>query len=195
MIKIIGISGSPRKGGNSETLLDEALDGARSAGASCEKIRLNDLNYKACQECGGCKATGKCIIEDDMRPIYRKADEADGIIIASPIFFGSVTAQLKTMIDRFQCYWVKKYVLKEPPSPKKKKGVFLCISGSDRKEFFENAKKIVKIFFATLNVEYLGDLFCPTTENMDEIKRDKDTLVRAFELGETLVNKLRNKKD
>ena len=190
MVKIIGIGGSPRKSGNSDMLLDEALDGARSAGAATEKIVLNDLNFKACQECDGCHDTGICVIKDDMQFVYQRIEESDGLIIASPIFFGSLTAQLKAMIDRFQCLWVKRHILKRPVASKKRKGAFLCVYGSDRSEFFESAKKIVKIFFATLGIEYLGELSCGNLENVGAVKKEKTVLVRAFELGEMLAKSL-----
>jgi len=189
-MKVIGISGSPRKGGNSEILLDEALKGARSAGASIEKIILNDLDFKACQECGGCDESGSCIIDDDMRLVYKKIAQADRIVIASPIFFGSVTAQLKAMIDRFQSLWVKKYVLKKPASPRKKrKGIFLCVSGSDKEGFFKNARSLVRIFFNTLDIVYFGDLFCGSVDKKSDIKKRIAVLRKAFELGAALAHK------
>jgi len=190
-MKVVGISGSPRKGGNSEMLLDEALKGARSAGASTEKIILNDLDFKACQECGGCDESGACIINDDMRLVYKKIEQADRLVIASPVFFGSVTAQLKAMIDRFQCQWVKKYVLKKPAQPgKTRKGIFLCVSGTDKKEFFENARSLIRIFFSTLDIVYFGDLFCGGVDRKSAIKKRKVILRKAFKLGAALVNRV-----
>ncbi|MBI4974861.1 MAG: flavodoxin family protein, partial [Candidatus Omnitrophica bacterium] len=154
-MKILGISGSPRKGGNTDTLLDKALEGAQSAGARVEKIALNDLNFKPCQECGGCDETGICVIDDDMQLVYRSLNSADAVIVASPIFFGSVTAQVKMMIDRLQSLWVLKYVLRKAATARRKrKGIFLCVSAARKKRFFENAKSIIKIFFATLDIKY-----------------------------------------
>ena len=108
MTKVLGISASPRRGGNAEVLLDAALSGAAGAGAIVEKIILNELCLKPCQACDGCSKTGACIIKDDMRQIYKKVDETDALIVASPIYFGSLAAQAKIMIDRFQPYWVRK---------------------------------------------------------------------------------------
>ena len=191
MIKVIGIGGSPRKGGNSDILLDEALKGARKSGGSCEKIILNDLDFRPCQECGGCDETGICVIKDDMRLVYKNIEEADRVIIASPIFFGSLSAQIKMMIDRFQSYWIRKYILKKPVSTKKnRKGIFLCASGSDKKEFFENAKKTIRIFFMTISIKYSGDLFCGGIDEKAAIKKNKKMLAKAFKLGEALVKNL-----
>ena len=187
-MRVIGISASPKRGGNTEALLDRALAGASSKGAVAEKIIINDLRFKPCQECGGCQATGICVIRDDMQAVYEKLSNADVVIVASPIFFGSVTAQLKAMIDRYQCSWVAKYVLKRrPPAARKRRGAFLCASGSRKKEFFENAREIVKIFFATLDIEYARELFCPGVEGKAEILANKKALDEAYVLGRELV--------
>jgi len=180
---------SPRNGGNSDIILDKALEGARSAGARVDKIILNDLDFKACQECGGCGRTGICTRRDGMRPVYKKLESSDAVIIASPVFFGTVSAQLKMMIERFQCLWVKKYILKlSPPRKKKRRGVFLCVSASDRKEFFENAKKIVRIFFATLDIEYFEEVFCAKVDKAGAIRAHKEALNKAFRLGKRLAS-------
>lgn len=187
-MRVFGISGSPKKGGFTNLLLDEALDGARASGALTEKIILNELDFKPCQECGGCDETGVCVI-DDMRPVYDKLAKADAIIVASPIYFGTITAQLKAMIDRCHSLWVAKYVLKKDLLAKKKrKGIFLCVGGKNVGEYFENAKKIIKIFFITLNIEYSSDLFVGGLNKMtpNSIKR-KESLLKSYELGLSLV--------
>ena len=187
-MKILGISGSPRKGGNTDTLLDRSLEGARSAGAFVEKVILNDLNFKPCQECGGCDETGICVVQDDMQPLYKKLIDSDSVIIASPIFFGSLSAQVKMMIDRLQCLWVLKYVLRKAVTARRKrKGIFLCVGGAAKEEFFENAKSIIKIFFATLDIKYAGDLCLGGVDRKQEISERPDALKRAFELGRALL--------
>ena len=111
-MNVLGISGSPKANGLTGLLLDKTLDGARALGAHTEKIILNDLNFKACQECGGCDETGVCVLDDDMRPIYEKLARADAVVVASPVYFGNITAQLKAMIDRCHSSWMAKYILK-----------------------------------------------------------------------------------
>ena len=101
-MNILGINGSPRIGGNTDILLDKALEGAKDKGAVIEKIILNTFKFSPCQECENIKDDGTCIVEDDMQIIYKKIEEADAVILASPIFFGSLSAQTKMMIDRFQ---------------------------------------------------------------------------------------------
>ena len=100
MVKIIGIVGSPRTGGNTSYLIETALKSAEIAGAEIEIINLGSADIEPCVACDICKATGECAIYDDMREINEKLMKSDGIIVGSPVYFGSVTAQLKMLIDR-----------------------------------------------------------------------------------------------
>lgn len=100
-MKILGILGSPRNNGNTVMLLDAVLDSAKQAGAQTEKIGISGLDIKFCIACGNCYRTGKCIYDDDVVKIQEKMMEADGIVLASPNYFQSTTAQMKTIFDRF----------------------------------------------------------------------------------------------
>jgi len=182
-MKVLGINASPRIGGNTAILLDKVLEGAKSNGAEVEKIILNKLRISPCQECEDIKDDGTCIVEDDMQAIYKKIKETDILVFASPIFFGSLSAQAKMMIDRFQCLWRVRYILKKDTGFKRTKGVFISVEGSDRKDFFENVKAIVRNLFATINVDYKGELFCSNTDKKRGILHHPDYLKKAFELG------------
>ena len=116
-MKIIGVHGSPRRGGNTELLLGEFLRGCREAGAEVEEFHLRDLKISPCLEIYACKKDGNCPINDDMKLLYAKFVEADGLAIASPIFFYAVSAQLKAMIDRCQAMWARRYILHQTISP------------------------------------------------------------------------------
>ena len=185
-MKILGINGSPRKGGNTDILLDKALEGANSRGVQVEKVVLNSLKFSACQECENLSDDRICIIEDDMQPVYKKIEQADAIILASPIFFGSLSAQTKMMIDRFQCVWRLKQVLKKDVYGKRRVGAFISVEGSNRTDFFDNAKSIVKHFFAMINAVYKDELFCSGINNKGDILKYPDFLQRAFELGKKI---------
>ena len=184
---VLGISGSPRIGGNTELILDKALEGAKTKGAKVEKVILNKLKMCPCQECEKVKDDGTCKIEDDFQSLYAKINAADAIILASPIFFGSLSAQTKIMIDRFQCEWRYKYVLKGKTALKKKEGAFISVEGSKRQDFFDNGKAIVKNFFATADINYKADLFCPSIEDKKDILKHSDFLKKALELGKNLA--------
>lgn len=182
-MKVLGINGSPRIGGNTDILLDKALEGAKDAGADTEKIALGGLTFSPCLECERLKDYGNCIVEDDMRAVYKKVKEADALIVASPVFFGSLSAQTKMMIDRFQCAWGAKYILKKDIF-KKKTGAFISAAASDRKDFFENSKAIVKNFFAVVNAAYKEELFCSGVDEKAAVLKRGDCLEKARRLGE-----------
>lgn len=187
-IKVLGISGSPRRDGNTEKLLDQALTGAKAQSAVVEKLVLNELKFVPCQDCGGCDETGVCIEEDAMEQVYEKVNQADIIILASPIFFGNLSAQTKMMIDRFQSWWVAKYVLKKPWVEKgEREGFFLCVGGQDRQDYFEAAEKLVKILFASLNFNFAGSLFYPGVDKMGDVEKHPTALKEAFLAGQNLV--------
>jgi len=104
-MKIIAFNGSPRKNWNTATLLNKALEGAASKGAETELIHLYDLNYKGCNSCFACKTKdgksyGKCPIQDDLAAIFKKVEEADAIILGSPIYLGRVTGEMASFMDR-----------------------------------------------------------------------------------------------
>ncbi|MEM3040706.1 MAG: flavodoxin family protein [Nitrososphaerota archaeon] len=99
-MRVLGIVCSPRKGGNTEILVNEALLGAAERGAETELIQLAGKNIGPCTACGECANTGNCTIEDDMKPIYQKLLQADGIIVGTPVYFWTVSAQAKLFIDR-----------------------------------------------------------------------------------------------
>jgi multimeric flavodoxin WrbA len=100
LVKIIGIVGSPRTDGNTAYLVETALKSAEEVGAETEIINLGSASLEPCVACDICKATGECAIYDDMGEIMEKIMGADGMIIGSPVYFGSVTSQLKMFIDR-----------------------------------------------------------------------------------------------
>ena len=182
----MGILGSPRRDGNSEMLLDKAMEGAGSSGLDTEKIILNELRFLPCQECGGCQSRGNCIVDDQMQVVYKKIDEAQALILASPIFFGSLTAQVKAMIDRYQCRWAAKYILGKKETKPSKKGFLILVSATNKDSFFKNAESIVKNFFAVLAVEFAGNLYCPNVDKKGKILEYQDCLKEAFELGKNM---------
>jgi len=104
-MKVIAINGSPRKNANTATLLKKALEGASSQGAETELISLYDFNYKGCISCFACKriggkSYGKCAINDDLAPIFKKIEEADALIFGSPIYFGDTTGAIRSFMER-----------------------------------------------------------------------------------------------
>jgi multimeric flavodoxin WrbA len=189
-MKVLGLFGSPRRGGNTEILLEEALKGAEREGAEIERFYLSDLDITPCTECHGCDETGSCIILDDMQKIYPQLLEADVIILASPIFFYGVTAWAKTVIDRSQALWAKKYLVNDPSMGKRgkrRKGFFISVGATKGQKVFEGAILTVKYFFDALNAEYTGELVYRGVEGKGEILKHPEALERAREAGRRLV--------
>ena len=189
-MKALGIFGSPRRGGNTELLLEEALKGAEEEGANVERLYLSDYTITPCKECHGCDNSGNCVVLDDMQKIYPKLLEADVIIFASPIFFYGVTAWAKALIDRSQPFWAKKYLLKDPSlgkEGKKKKGFFISVGATKGKKVFDGAILTVKYFFDVLNAEHVGELVFRGVEAKGDILKHPEALQQAFEVGRMLV--------
>ena len=185
-MKVLGIMGSPRIEGNTDRLLDEALRGAQSQQAAVEKIVVDKLKITPCREYYGCLRDGNCVIRDDMDDIYPKLLNADAIIVASPIFFYSVTAQLKALIDRCQALWARKYVLKNLNVPERK-GAFIAVGATKGEKLFEGPILTIRYFFKAINAEYTDELLIRGVDKKGEIIERPDTLADAFEMGERLV--------
>lgn len=189
-VKVLGISTSPRLKGNSDLLLREALAGAESAGALIEYIRLCDLNISPCIECNCCYKTGKCRIEDDYQMVSAKILEADRLIFATPIFFMTVCAQAKMLIDRCQCLWAHKYVLNKPlitSGGHDRRAMVIAVGGSKGKKMFENIRLTMKSYFDVLDMNYMANLFVNKVDDCGKIKKHPSAMKEAYRLGSELV--------
>ncbi|WP_366922446.1 flavodoxin family protein [Metallumcola ferriviriculae] len=160
MAKILAFVGSPRREGNSETLVAEFLKGSENAGAKTELIRLNALDIRLCQACDACAGSGFCVMRDDLRPIYAEIAAAAGLLIMTPIYFGSLSAQTKVFIDRFQCWWHAKYTFKRPFVNKEEKrpAFFMTVGAWKNKSYGQNAADIAKVYFTSINYRLTGEL-------------------------------------
>jgi multimeric flavodoxin WrbA len=190
-MKVLGIFGSPRRGGNTDILLEEILKGAEKEGAGVDRIYLTDYAITPCKECHGCDQTGQCVILDDMQKIYPKLLESDIIVLASPIFFYGVTAWAKALIDRSQALWAQKYLLKDSSlgkEGKKRRGFFISVGATKGQKVFEGAILTAKYFFDTFNAEYTGELVFRGVDGKGDIfKKHPDALEQAYEAGRKLV--------
>lgn len=196
-MKIIGIAGGPRRNGNTDTLLTEFLKGAESKGAETKKIYINNLKIKPCQHCDVCLREGKCRIQDDMQQIYDELEQADVIVLASPVQFSGPPAPVKAMIDRCQCLWARKYVLKTPPlsKNKKRKGFLISVGGTRLKDMFQPTRIIVKTWFHVLEVEDNGELMVSGIDKKGEILNNPDAVKNAYEAGQKLASQDSDKED
>ena len=189
-MKVLGILGSPRRGGNTEILLDETLRGASARGGSCEKLVLRDLKIAPCLEIYECAKEGVCAIKDDMHDIVPKLLQAERLIIASPIFFYGVTALAKAMIDRCQSLWARKYILKLQLSQvSDRRGAFISVAATRGQKLFDGAKLTVKYFFDAIDVIYSDELLVRGADTRGEVRSQPEAIQAAYELGWRLVQK------
>jgi multimeric flavodoxin WrbA len=189
-LKVIGISASPRLNGNSDLLLRQALAGAESVGAQTEYLRLSDFKIAPCIECNSCYKTGRCVVKDDYHLISAKMLDADRLIFATPIFFMTVCAQAKILIDRCQCLWAHKYVLKKPlisAAGRDRRAMVIAVGGSKSKKMFDSIRLTMKYFFDVLDINYAANLFVNKVEDPGQIKNHPSAMEQAFALGQKLV--------
>jgi multimeric flavodoxin WrbA len=188
--KILAVYGSPRRNGNTAMLLKRAVDGAKEAGADVEEIVLRDLKMSPCLEIYACQKTGRCAIGDDFQGVYDKLLACDGIIFASPIFFYTVSAHAKILIDRCQSLWVKKYWIDKVPFGLReftKKGVFISVGATKGKKLFDGALLTIKYFFDVLDMELTNTLLVRELDFEGDILKYPKILEHAREAGENLA--------
>jgi len=185
-LKVLGIMGSPRIKGNTDLLLGEALRGAQSQGAGVKKLVVDKLKITPCREYYGCLRDGNCVIRDDMDEIYPQLLDADVIIVASPMFFYGITAQLKALVDRCQAMWVRRYRLHNLPESARK-GAFIAVGATKGKNLFEGSVLTVKYFFEAIGADYADELLIRAIDKRGEIKEHPTALADAFELGKRLA--------
>ncbi len=193
-VTVLGISGSPHRHGNTETLLDSFLDGTRAAGASVEKVVLRDLHYTPCKGCNACHKTGECIVQDDAIMLFDKILAADCIAVASPIYSMGITAELKGLIDRGQYLWARKFILKtlyfSNDHIKQHKGLFISTAGLSWDNVFDAAFPAITAFFNGTGFEYYDNIIANRMDEHGGIKNHPTALAEAFEKGQTVVRVL-----
>ena len=183
-MKVLGIMGSPRVGGNSDILLSQALAGAKEAGGKVEKIILDRKNISGCKDCKKCNKTGICVIKDDMLKIHKKILEADAIIHSVPVYFFSMTAQMKAYLDRWcalfdaEWHWQKAYY----PRMRGKRIGLITVCGDPN---VHTADPIVNCFKPTVEMSKMHWLGAVMTSANDkgEIADNEAAIQQAFELG------------
>lgn len=183
-MKVLGILGSPRAGGNSDILLEQALDGARDAGAEVEKIVLSKNKISGCLDCGKCNDTGVCAIDDDMLEIHKKILEAGVVIHSVPVYFWAMTSQMKAYLDRWCAFFDAKWRVHKAYRPilKEKRIGLITVCGDPN---VSTADPIVHSFkntcqFAGLN---LLEVVQTSAAAKGEISNNEVAKKKAYDLG------------
>ncbi|MFA4016578.1 MAG: hypothetical protein RUDDFDWM_001688 [Candidatus Fervidibacterota bacterium] len=182
---VLGIFGSPRRNGNSDILLEVLLKEVEKLGAPVKRIYASELKIAPCTECNSCSSTGMCVIEDDMQEVYREIENANSIIVSTPVFFYNVPAQLKCLIDRAQAMWARKYIL--GVKFEKRKGFLIAIGATSGEKLFDGVRMTVKYFFDAIGAEYDGELLVRGVEGKGEILTHYDAISSAKELAFKVV--------
>lgn len=180
-MKVLGVVGSPREGGNTDILVEKVLLGAKGNGNIVNKIFLNNLNIKPCQACMACKKTGKCAIDDDMQNIYTQILESDCLVLGTPIYWLGATAQMKTFIDRWYALLDANYNTKL----KSKSAVLIAVCGAPETSMTDFAIQAFEKIFGFIGIELKGKITVSAREKA-EVSNNKSVLEEAFSLGDML---------
>jgi multimeric flavodoxin WrbA len=199
-IKVLAFAGSPRRHGNSETLLDWVLAGMiADQDVVIEKIALTDANINPCKGCNACEKLNKCVQHDGMDIYHDKIIAADVILLSSPIFCMGITSQAKALIDRAQVFRSRKYVLKLPVVPPERKGkrlgVFLASAGQNWDHVFDAAIPSVKCFYHVIDIKD-ADISYLMINGVDEkgaIEHHPTAKTDADKLGKTVIAEIRKR--
>lgn len=192
-MNILGLSTSPRIGGNTEILIDELLRGAQEKGGTVEKIQTARLNIRPCRHCDDCLAYGICSVSDDMGELYPKIKQCDCLVFASPIFFMGLCGQGKLIVDRCQAFWVSSQILKQKVDNReviegvKRRGVFISVGATHGPKVFAGVKETMKWFFKALEMEYWGELLFEGIDTKEAIRDHQSALGEAYQMGQSLV--------
>lgn len=192
--RLLVVHGSPRRGGNTDALAQMAAELLRDRAVGGEELEVRSLRAGAvdgrpCLSCGGCSATGKCILQDGMQEVYDAVRWADTLIVACPVYFASVSAQLKTVIDRFQCAWAAKYLLEQPwVAPEEdRRAVLLAAGGMKVPRHLAQVRDVVRSWLVVVNYRLAGDVLLNEVDERGAVQQvdGLDALLR--EAVESLV--------
>ncbi len=171
-MEILGLQGSPRKNGNSDYLLSAFMDQARSYGARTTILEVARMKIKPCLELTVCEKKGTCPIQDEMAGrVYGLLRRAEIVVVASPVFFYNVPAQLKALVDRSQTLWARKYRLRlRDPKAGRRKGFLLSVGATAGARLFEGMELTMRYFFDAIDATFAGSLTYKGIEGKGQVK-------------------------
>ncbi len=195
MTKITAVRTSLRRGSNSGLLLDAAVEAARASGADVEVSDLAGKRIAPCRACDACRKGGRCVWkDDDLVPLLERLWEADRVLVATPVYYMAAPAQLKLLIDRTQCLYNRKYLLKDILPEEhlaRRSGAVIAVCGSRFKRAFEGLDLTMRFFFDSLQMQWPdgpeGKLYVRHVDAPGEIERHPEFIQQARELGKRLA--------
>jgi len=188
---VLALMGSPRRGGNTELLLGEFTDAANEQDVEVDTVVVAERNIKPCSERYTCLKAGRCDIPDDMVPLYDRLLQARVVVVATPIFFYGPTAQIKTVIDRCQALWSRKYHLKQPLNRPPGKGYLISVAATKGPRLFDGLLMTVRYFLNVLDLNLDGQVLVRGADLAGEVLEQPEALAQARELGRQAADFIR----
>ena len=179
--KALGIVGSPRRGANTETLVDEVLRGAAEAGAAVEKLILSEMDIRPCRACNGCRGTNMCVIEDDFASVLGRMGESAVWVLGTPVYWWGPTAQMKAFIDRW--YGVERSLFRG-------KRVVLAVPSGGGSSYSRLTVEMLESIIPYLGMSHVATLRAAGTSGPDSVKRDRALSDKARAAGREAVEGL-----
>lgn len=186
-IRVLCVAGSPRRGGNSDRLLEALMHGVQAEGGVPVRIVPASAGIAPCRGCNACSSTGQCVVRDAMDDVYPLLDAVDAVAVASPVYFATVPAVLKALYDRCEPYWARRYVLGFAPRPRKRPGALLLVGGGGDPFGNECAITTTRSVFGVLEVQMTEVLDVVGPDSPTDITRHPEALERAESIGRSLV--------
>jgi multimeric flavodoxin WrbA len=180
-VRVFGIVGSPRRGGNTETLVDEVLRGAMEAGGHTEKAVLSEMDVRPCRACDACHSSGRCVIEDDMTLLLERMKDNRVWVLGTPVYWWGPTAQMKAFIDRW--YGIDRAFFRG-------RGVILVVPSSGGSIYARQTVEMLESIIPYLQMEHVRTIQAPGTSGPGSVRSDARMLKAAWTAGHEAVKKL-----
>jgi multimeric flavodoxin WrbA len=184
--RVLGIVGSPRRGGNTDILVDEVLKAAEKAGARTEKIMLSDFDIAPCRACYTCRSEGKCVIDDDMHGLLGKMEASGVWVLGTPVYWWGPSAQLKAFVDR----WFSKAGDEEQMQIFKNRRVILAVPMGDADP--KTGRHVVGMFedaLAYVGADLFASILAAGSYDKGDVKRDTEAIQAARKAGQDVLSK------
>ena len=176
--RVLGVVGSPRRGGNTETLVDEVLRGAAEAGAQTEKAVLSEMNVQPCRACDACSRLGSCVIEDDMVALLEKMKASRVWVLGTPVYWWGPTAWMKAFIDRW--YGVDRAMFRG-------RGVVLVVPSGGGSSYARQTVEMLESIVPYLGMKHIRTIVAPGTSGPGSVKQNEALMKKAWVTGREAV--------
>ncbi len=195
-MKVIGIVGSPRRGGNTDLLVESVLEGVRAHGLETEKVLLGELHIRPCRACYSCAGSGRCVLDDDFHWLLEKVLEANGFVLGSPMYVGTVTAQMKAFVDRVDCSQVEMVLRPDGEARFRRRhrgryGVIVAVCDLSPAAVLRHCAEVLGTCLRDLGARPVDEVLARRLSDIGDVRKRPELLARAFRAGERLAAAIR----